>query len=161
MSATSCRGCEGCGQHLNAALDLARSQTAVWEPCGPSCPGYCHTDRCLYRQRYLEGSGVDGRWFRDHVQLAEDTSGQGSSEADHSLRRSSFAFTALLGCSLSETGLFRRQKPNGILGLAPGSGLQPTLISQILDSLQRADRNQYGQICRWSSSPRAFYWTFI
>eukprot|EP00439_Symbiodinium_sp_Y106_P033341 s2315_g3.t19 len=75
-------------------------------------------DRCSFEEKYLEGSSLQGRWFRDSLRFV---SANGSTEP----------LTASVGCALkAESGLFHAQQQNGILGLAPGSATKPTMIWQ-------------------------------
>eukprot|EP00439_Symbiodinium_sp_Y106_P033247 s2315_g3.t8 len=74
-------------------------------------------DRCSFEEKYLEGSSLQGRWFRDSLRFV---SANGSTEP----------LTASVGCALKESGLFHAQQQNGILGLAPGSATKPTMIWQ-------------------------------
>jgi hypothetical protein len=59
---------------------------------------------CIYSKFYTEGSAIRGRVFIDKVSL-----GRASNRAE--------ARTALMGCHTQETGLFKNQLPNGIMGL--------------------------------------------
>eukprot|EP00439_Symbiodinium_sp_Y106_P033278 s2315_g3.t11 len=77
----------------------------------------CQKDRCSFEEKYLEGSSLQGRWFRDSLRFV---SANGSTEP----------LTASVGCALKESGLFHAQQQNGILGLAPGSATKPTMIWQ-------------------------------
>ncbi|CAE7764939.1 NLRC3 [Symbiodinium pilosum] len=113
----TCAGCSACGKHLDPPFNLSGSRTGEWIRCGASCPGKCDKDSCVFREKYLEGSSLEGRWFRDSLRFV---SWNGSSDP----------LTATLGCSLKESGLFSAQRQSGILGLAPGSAGKPTLIWQ-------------------------------
>ncbi|CAE7908189.1 Protein NLRC3 [Symbiodinium microadriaticum] len=113
----TCTGCSACGKHLHPHFNLSGSATGDWIRCGPNCPGKCQKDQCSFQEKYLEGSSLQGRWFRDSLRFV---SANGSTEP----------LTASVGCALKESGLFHAQQQNGILGLAPGSATKPTMIWQ-------------------------------
>eukprot|EP00928_Gymnodinium_smaydae_P002845 TRINITY_DN1103_c0_g2_i1.p1 TRINITY_DN1103_c0_g2~~TRINITY_DN1103_c0_g2_i1.p1 ORF type:complete len:301 (-),score=53.01 TRINITY_DN1103_c0_g2_i1:1182-1952(-) len=121
MTATSCSSCtsSSCGTHQDRHFNLARSKGVREVPCGPSCAGVCQAARCAYRMKYLEGSSLEGAWVEDDVRFL----GAGTSASSR--------FRLAFGCSNKETGLFRSQRPSGILGLAPGSKRRPTLPWQL------------------------------
>lgn len=133
MTAFACSGCRTCGRHLEPPFDPERSRSATWIPCGPSCGGTCQKGHCVYHMSYLDGSGIAGRWFRDTLRLLG-----GGSSADRWRQGGMFGVQTPLGCSGKESGLFRTQRPAGILGLAPGDPQQPTVISVFLESRKHA-----------------------
>eukprot|EP00434_Breviolum_minutum_P012181 symbB.v1.2.010742.t1/scaffold708.1/size170785/10 len=116
ITEVTCSGCKECGKHIDPHYDIARSETASWLSCGKGCPGNCHKDKCAFREKYLEGSALEGLWFRDVIRFDSDQRG------------GNIALQTTLGCAFKETGLFASQRQNGILGLAPGSDTKPTLM---------------------------------
>ena len=140
ITEVTCLGCKVCGQHSDQHFDItrracedcegfaSRSRSASWVSCGSGCPGACRKEqlrrtssfiflkeKCSFKEKYLEGSALEGLWFRDEVRFDSEPG----------------AITATLGCSFKETGLFASQRQNGILGLAPGSEARPTLLWHI------------------------------
>jgi len=117
-----CRGCEHCGNHIDPAYDIAKSETARWLKCGESCTSGCEMGRCAYRETYSEGSSIAGQWFDDLVEL------------DGSLKHNAPVHTHL-GCHNKENKLFYTQRANGIMGLAPSSdginGSRPTVLQDL------------------------------
>ncbi|CAK9036147.1 unnamed protein product [Durusdinium trenchii] len=127
----TCAGCKVCGKHINPQFDIARSRTASLLSCRSVCPGLCHKDKCTFKEKYLEGSSLEGLWFQDQLRFdpgSPDGGGKGK------------GIFATFGCSFKETGLFASQRQNGILGLAPGSEAKPTLVYHIF---KKAERNSH------------------
>eukprot|EP00435_Cladocopium_sp_Y103_P044063 s1542_g12.t1 len=117
ITEVTCSGCKVCGKHVDPHYDIARSETASWLSCGKGCPGKCSKDKCTFREKYLEGSALEGLWLKDVIRFS-----------DSQRRGGSHAVQTTVGCSFKETGLFASQQQNGILGLAPGSENRPTLM---------------------------------
>merc|ERR1712232_492601 len=113
---------EGCGKHLGESFDAARSKAGKLVSCGPRCPGTCRNGKCAFHMRYLEGSSLEGTWLEDSIRLLDGPSGKSSS---------SESFRVKFGCTEKETGLFQKQQPSGIFGLAPGSDRRPTIPWQL------------------------------
>ncbi|CAE7819422.1 A39 [Symbiodinium microadriaticum] len=120
-----CGGCDHCGNHLEPAIDVGKSQTAKWMPCTgkPFCDG-CSENRCKYQEKYSEGSAISGHWFEDYVKLGD-------------VFQENPPVKARMGCHDSENKLFFTQEANGIMGLAPKDGYQMPATANILQDLFR------------------------
>jgi len=127
VTAVPCAGCSRCGRHTNPRYDPTRSSTFRLMACDEAvhCRA-CHGDRCSYRVSYQEGSSYSGYLAQDVLHI-----GHGAEPRCASLR---FAF----GCSTEETGLFKSQQADGIMGLAssrkPHSEPQnPTVLEALVE----------------------------
>lgn len=126
-----CASCSHCGKnHIDPPFQFSRSITANWMPCQPNCNNGCIHDRCSYRESYFEGSSITGYWFTDFVRLYEPLQPNNPIKVQ-------------LGCHVRENKLFYRQKANGIMGMAPTNGSQPT----ILQGLFRDANSRIFSIC--------------
>jgi ferredoxin len=109
-TAFPCSGCQQCGKHTDDYFDPKKSRTAVIPKCGGG--------NCEISQSYAEGSTWKAYKVTDalHVGglLAEDVP-RGES------KRINFTF----GCQTYETGLFRTQLADGIMGMAASSDTLP------------------------------------
>lgn len=121
-----CSECQHCGSHLDPAYDASRSTSLTWQNCTANCPDTCGDDgwRCPYKETYAEGSEISGMWFEDEVELGDAFS-------------KNPPVRVMLGCHTNENKLFYSQRANGIMGLAPTTGVrgQPSF----LESLFRSD----------------------
>ena len=106
ITALPCAECERCGAHANPPFVPASSRT--FEPVGCDQQEYgctsCRGNACAYHVSYQEGSSYSGYLATDVVRL-------GAGGACAALR---FAF----GCATVESGHFRSQQADGIMGLA-------------------------------------------
>lgn len=129
LMAFPCAPCAACGKHASPHyFDPSISTTDVTPTCGQ-----CHlaeistcsefSDKCVLHQKYTEGSG----W---HAYEVEDVVWFGTARVSESMtgRSTSLAVPYTFGCQTSETGLFRKQYADGILGLA----LHETSIIHVL-----------------------------
>ena len=113
-TAFPCSGCSQCGQHTDQYWDLKNSSTA-------NVPK-CQSQPCVISQSYSEGSSwraikvVDRFWVGglDSATLPD---------------AASYAIDFLFGCQTSETGLFRTQLADGIMGMGISDD---TLASQLM-----------------------------
>jgi len=132
-----CRGCMHCGDHLDPAYDVSRSETARWLNCSSSCKGTCFKAHCPYTETYSEGSTISGFWFDDFVELGD------SLQKNPPVR-------AQLGCHTNENKLFYSQRANGIMGLAPSvagsSGGRPTILQQLFQDRKHVNTEMFS-IC--------------
>eukprot|EP00452_MALV-II_sp_L67-6_P000308 gene308-164_t len=122
-----CSHCTQCGEHIDAAFDLALSSSGEWVSCSSSgsstsascraragSRATCRDGKCSYYQAYVEGSAIRGHWFEDYVRLGDAV-------------QENFAVKAVVGCHDMENKLFFTQEANGILGLA-GSARDSTAV---------------------------------
>ena len=113
-TAFPCTGCRDCGQHTNAYFDPKNSSTAVIEKCGQST--------CPISQSYSEGSSWKAYKVTDKLWVGGLTASLVKSGDKYQI---DFTF----GCQTSETGLFRTQFADGIMGMSRSSN---TLLPQLV-----------------------------
>ncbi|CAK0818026.1 unnamed protein product, partial [Prorocentrum cordatum] len=134
LSGFPCAGCDHCGEHLDPPFDISSSETASWSSCAAEgCTAECVGDRCSYRESYAEGSSLEGFWFTDFVELGDSFS-------------KNPAVRVKMGCHDREDNLFFSQKANGIMGLAPSMGSQPTILQELFHDGQHIDARVFA-IC--------------
>lgn len=103
LTAFPCQGCQ-CGEHMNAPYNPRVSKTSSI----PVCPGF---KNCPIIQSYSEGSSWNGFKVRDEVQI-------GGPEVETASVGRHKAIPFYFGCQVSETGMFRSQHVDGIMGLS-------------------------------------------
>lgn len=122
LLAFPCKGCDHCGNHIDAPFDFSLSTTSEWldckhEACYSGCgPG----NHCHYSQAYSEGSSIAGHYFKDVVALGDIERNNPFVAYDH------------IGCHTKETKLFTTQKANGIMGVSYPKGGRQTTIMDVL-----------------------------
>jgi hypothetical protein len=125
-----CSECQHCGKHLDPAYDASRSLSLTWQNCTKDCPDACGDDgwRCPYRETYAEGSEIAGMWFEDEVELGDAFS-------------KNPPVRATLGCHTNENKLFYSQRANGIMGLAPTTGVRgrPSFLESLFQDSAHVD----------------------
>jgi len=110
-TAFPCMGCK-CGKHMDPYFDPQKSSTSVIKSCGQD------GKKCIFKQSYTEGSSWSAFKVRDKVWVG----GPGKEDIKQAHMRSiDFDF----GCQESETGLFRTQKVDGIMGLSAAADTLP------------------------------------
>jgi hypothetical protein len=136
LTAVPCSSCKTCGEHICGSagrFDPAASSTAAPVHCpsreattaGVRCD-QCLASECSYSVHYTEGSSIRGRIIRDVVHMR----GAAGAELD---------VPVFFGCQTLETGMFQRQRADGILGLQAraGRGRVPSWLTS-LSRLQQA-----------------------
>lgn len=108
ITAVPCAGCTQCGNHRK--FDASASSSAI----------VCKGTSCAFSIAYQEGSTYRGTYVDDMLSV-------GSASA-------CAALPYRFGCSNVETGLFRSQEADGILGLAPGTGTRRTVQDALVGS---------------------------
>ena len=103
ITAFPCTGCKQCGSHTDPYFDPQASKTAV--------PSKCGSKKCEISQSYSEGSSWKAYKVRDEVYLAG-----GTKEDNHHAKE--FILNMTFGCQTYETGLFRTQLEEGIMGIS-------------------------------------------
>lgn len=103
ITAFPCTGCQQCGSHTDPYFMPTNSTTAAILKCG--------IKRCEMSQSYAEGSSWKAYKVKDEVYLA------GGSTEDNR-HASEFKLNMTFGCQTYETGLFRTQLEEGIMGLS-------------------------------------------
>ncbi|CAK0866354.1 unnamed protein product [Prorocentrum cordatum] len=120
----ACTGCQHCGEHIDRAFNVSHSATAAWVRCGDeTCTAACSGERCSYAETYSEGSSISGVLFEDFARLGD------SEQANPAVR-------VQMGCNLLENSLFYSQAASGIMGLAPGAGSSPTVLTQLFSDTE-------------------------
>jgi hypothetical protein len=107
LTAMPCGGCPHCGYHISGAKLEGKSRTfkkmSCTEPPSGTCTS-CNNNVCGYTVSYTEGSSIRGDIIQDEVHFAHD-GGRVSAKA-------------WVGCQMYESGLFYKQKADGITGFA-------------------------------------------
>lgn len=119
LLAIPCDGCKRCGKHMNAYFHQSSSSTFI-DGCKniPGCSS-CSGNQCTYSTHFVEGSSINGHVVRDSVGMLIN-----------STDTPQFTSPAIFGCQMSETGLFRAQMADGIMGL--GFGKYHTLLDSLV-----------------------------
>jgi hypothetical protein len=109
LMAVPCTGCKKCGKHMNTYFEQSTSNTYS-EGCNKieKCKS-CSGGHCTYKTHYVEGSSIGGYLVKDQVGLL-----MVGAETPQ------FTAEAIFGCQQSETGLFKAQLADGIMGLGYG-----------------------------------------
>lgn len=111
LTAVPCSGCLACGTHTNPYFEPTASATFM-DGCSsvPNCQS-CSGGHCTYSVHYVEGSSISGHLALDQIGMIEAGAASGASE-----------LTALstFGCQTAESGMFRSQLADGIIGLGYG-----------------------------------------
>lgn len=119
-TAFPCVGCK-CGKHMDPHFDPKKSSSAVVKSCNGK-------NRCVFKQSYSEGSSWQAYKVRDVVWIGGEQPNQMPHAAKYSIN---FEF----GCQSSETGLFRTQHVDGIMGFSSQPDTLPhQLVAQRITS---------------------------
>ena len=102
-TAFPCTGCN-CGKHMDPFFDPHKSTSAT----------VCQGSRCKFSQSYSEGSSWEAFRVTDRMTLGSETGTLSDQWLD-------FTF----GCQVKETGLFRTQNVDGIMGFSASPGTLP------------------------------------
>eukprot|EP01043_Picozoa_sp_COSAG02_P000765 COSAG02_NODE_14_length_56855_cov_512.793661_46_plen_409_part_00 len=119
LMAVPCTGCTRCGKHMNPYFEQSTSNTYS-EGCSsiPKCKS-CSGGHCTYKTHYVEGSSIGGYLVKDQVGLLMVGA-----------QTPQFTAEAIFGCQQSETGLFKAQLADGIMGL--GFGKYDTVFDSLV-----------------------------
>jgi hypothetical protein len=125
-TAFPCTGCSQCGQHTDNYWNPDNSTTAKVDTS-------CNGNRCTITQSYSEGSS----WHAFKVVDKLWVGGLNPSEVPNA---NSMAIDFAFGCQTSETGLFRTQLADGIMGFAMHDDTLPYKLveNKLTDSLMFA-----------------------
>jgi len=130
-TAFPCSGCSNCGTHTDPYYDPKKSSTnrvLACEECkgGSKCSSKSG-GKCEFSQSYTEGSSWKAHQMEDQFWVG----GQFVASEPAKTQGSPLSVPFLFGCQISETGLFRTQKADGIMGLSANSmTLVPMLQGQ-------------------------------
>lgn len=102
-TAFPCTGCN-CGKHMDPFFDPQKSTSAT----------VCQGSRCRFSQSYSEGSSWEAFKVTDRITIGSESGTLGEQWLD-------FTF----GCQIRETGLFRTQNVDGIMGFSASPGTLP------------------------------------
>lgn len=113
-TAFPCTGCQMCGDdHTDPVFDVLKSDTFHALDCSEcKFSGHCKDNKCSISLAYAEGSRWDAYEVRDTLFLGGD-SPQAPVRGGQDL-----SMPFVFGCQTYETGLFRTQLENGIMGLS-------------------------------------------
>jgi len=117
LMAFPCKPCNNCGKHASDYYDPVRSTTDVLPKCGNCYLAELSTclnadQKCHLKQRYTEGSSWSAYELEDLVWFGNSN----LEESTDSFMRLAVPYS--FGCQIEETGLFKDQYADGILGLA-------------------------------------------
>ena len=119
-TAFPCVGCQ-CGKHMDPLFDPKKSNTSETLTCSGK-------KRCYFSQAYSEGSSWHAYRVKDKLWAGGQSHTSLMSAADWSI---DFQF----GCEDSETGLFRTQHVDGIMGMSAAEDTLPhQLVAQKVTS---------------------------
>jgi hypothetical protein len=102
-TAFPCTGCNQCGDHTDKYFSVKDSSTAVVPKC--------KRENCLVSQKYSEGSSWNGYKVVDNFWI-------GGEHADFVAGATNYAMNLTFACQTEETGLFRTQLADGIMGMS-------------------------------------------
>ena len=119
LMAIPCTGCTKCGKHMNPYFEPSKSSTFA-EGCSAitNCKS-CSGSHCTYHTHFVEGSSIGGHVVTDQVSALIE---------GHDTPQ--FTAQGIFGCQQSETGLFKSQMADGIMGL--GYGSYPTMFDSLV-----------------------------
>ncbi|CAN0090427.1 unnamed protein product, partial [Laminaria digitata] len=127
FTAFPCSECKNCGSHTDLYWDHSKSSTAHIVDCD-QCHGSfrCQKNkRCGFSQRYSEGSSWSAYQVEDVLWVGELTLEE-SEKLHHD--ESAYGVGFMFGCIESQTGLFKTQLADGIMGMSADSH---TLVWQL------------------------------
>lgn len=113
FTAFPCTGCSQCGQHTDKYWDIKNSSTAEVKKCG--------NQPCTISQSYSEGSSwraiqvIDKLWV-GALALSQIPTGD------------KYTVDFTFGCQTYETGLFRTQLADGIMGMSMSADTLPYIL---------------------------------
>jgi len=138
-TAFPCDGCKNCGKHTDPYFNPKKSSTSQTVGCSQcKAAAHCVSRRCEFSQSYTEGSSwkaiqiIDKLWPGGQVAESEPAA----------MQNQKLAVDFMFGCQFSETGLFRTQKADGIMGLSANA---LTLVPQM--RTQHKSNNQAFSLC--------------
>ena len=123
-TAFPCDGCRNCGKHTDPYYKPKASSTNRELKCSECSGGAkCAGGHCQFSQSYTEGSSWKANQMEDRLWV-----GGTQAATEPAAQNEKLAIKFLFGCQYSETGLFRTQKADGIMGLSANA---QTLVPQV------------------------------
>jgi hypothetical protein len=113
-TAFPCKSCTNCGKHTDSYWDPLASSSSLILKCN-------NGQKCLFSQRYTEGSSWSAYKVRDLFAL-------GGEEYSMLTKPQQWSVNFTFGCQTSETGLFRTQMENGIMGMSADPNTLPYVL---------------------------------
>ncbi|KAK7242267.1 aspartic-type endopeptidase [Aureococcus anophagefferens] len=126
-TAFPCSGCKSCGKHTDPYFDPDKSSTLRRLGCSDCvAAARCVTKTCQVSQSYTEGSSWKAVQMKDAYYVGGTSLTEKASRDGSAWIATPFVF----GCQTYETGLFRTQKADGIMGMSMhAQTLVPTMRS--------------------------------
>lgn len=139
LTAVPCSSCAQCGEHICGRVgrfDTSLSQTAKLVPCSAPASFYsslkmsapkcepCMSGQCSYSVHYTEGSSIRGQVISDVAHFSHNVRGDGPGRGV----ATNVSTRVFFGCQTSESGMFQRQRADGILGLQASLAAAPRAL---------------------------------
>jgi hypothetical protein len=180
VTSVPCRRCSTCGRHRcgrRGRFDERASSTAERASCASSralrCES-CARKHCTYRVSYMEGSRISGRVLRDAARFTALPSAARPPLAANSSRRATagavvrrrrprtVSARVFFGCQSFESGKFRQQAADGILGLQSEDETTPSPYACAPPATRRSAAAPCAAVCAFSRAavcafPRAAF----
>lgn len=121
FTAFPCTGCKQCGEHTDPYWDVKKSSSAVLPRCATK------DQTCQVTQSYTEGSSWHGFKVQDTLWL-------GGEKAHLLPNAPDYAVNFTFACQTDETGLFRTQLADGIMGMSAAPDTRTFLPSSFSSS---------------------------
>jgi len=153
-----------CGKHDNPVMDLTKDSSFKPVMCGQKVGNFkctkCLGGQCSFSRFYMEGSGLKGIVFEDNISILAPEVLQTQENirklpkkfikipklkdlnVDHS--KDFPGARGLFGCTIQETGLFKTQLANGIMGLGQKTNTKqtsPNFLDMLYESHKAKNKN--------------------
>ena len=132
-----CNNCRGsnCGFHQNPRFSSFHSKTFI------KCPNsffHKYNSSCKFEKSYAEGSGLNGFLASDFIRFKNGKRvSDGKLEHFNKFLEKDLKLKANFGCTTKETGLFKDQYADGILGLDDGSSFIKSLENKKITNKEK------------------------
>jgi len=147
-TAFPCSGCKSCGHHTDPYFDPSLSKSLKYLQCHEcQASARCVAHKCQVSQSYTEGSSWKAYQMKDSFFVGSEKATTKKDSGQHWLLATDFVF----GCQTYETGLFRTQKADGIMGM---SMHQQTLVPT-MRSAQKIEHNVFSLCFKYGGGTMA------